>query len=140
MSASSANTAKFYYKPNSNLQIVTGDLVGDLVAINDFTIEGANIDVSTLGANAYREFIGGKYQASFTIEVFWNYNNHQYIMGALTGRTIGTFEMDFQNGQVTGSALVTSAAITAQIDDAVRSTLSFQVTGALTIAATTSGP
>lgn len=140
MSAGSANTAKFYYKPNSALAVVVGDLVGDLVAINDFTIEGANIDVSTLGANAYREFIGGKYQASFTIEVFWNHTNHQHIMGALTGRTIGTFEMDFQNGQVTGSALVTSAAITAQIDDAVRSTLSFQVTGALTIAATSSGP
>jgi len=140
MSAGSANTAKFYYKPNSSSAVVTADLIGDLVAINDVTIEGANIDVSTLGANAYREFIGGKYQASFTIEVFWNYSNHSGIMGALTARTIGTFEMDFQNGQVTGSALVTSAAITAQIDDAVRSTISFQVTGALTIAATTAGP
>ena len=140
MSAGSANTAKFYYKPNSSAAVVTGDLIGDLVAINDFTIEGANIDVSTLGANAYREFIGGKYQSSFTIEVFWNESNHSGIMAALTGRTIGSFEMDFQNGQVTGLALVTSAAISAQMDDAVRSTISFQVTGALTIASTTTGP
>jgi predicted secreted protein len=140
MSAGSANTAKFYYKAGSSSAVVTADLVGDLVAINDFTIEGATIDVSTLGANAYREFIGGKYQSSFTIEVFWNNTAHSAIMTALTGRTIGSFEMDFQNGQVTGLALVTSAAITAQIDDAVRSTISFQVTGALTIAATSSGP
>lgn len=140
MSAGSANTAKFYYQPNSSSAVVTGDLVGDLVAINDFTIEGATIDVSTLGANAYREFLGGKYQATFTIEVFWNHTAHTLIMGALTARTIGTFEMDFQNGQVTGSAMVTSAAISASIDDAVRSTLTFQCTGAITVAATVTGP
>jgi len=140
MAAGSANTAKFYYKPNSAATVVTADLVGDLVSIGDFTIEGANIDVSTLGANAYREFLGGKYQASFTIEVFWNYSAHGDIMTALTDRTIGSFEMDFGNGQVTGLALVTNAAISATIDDAVRSSISFQVTGALTIAATVSGP
>jgi predicted secreted protein len=140
MAAGSANTAKFYYKPNSAAAVVTADLVGDLVSIGDFTIEGANIDVSTLGANAYREFLGGKYQASFTIEVFWNHAAHGSIMTALTGRTIGSFEMDFGNGQVTGLALVTNAAISASIDDAVRSSISFQVTGALTITATVSGP
>jgi predicted secreted protein len=140
MAAGSANTAKFYYKPNSSSAIQAADLVGDLVGISDFTIEGATIDVSTLSANAYREFLGGKYQATFTIEVFWNNTAHANIMTALTARTIGTFEMDFQNGQVTGSAIVTSAAISAAIDDAVRSTLSFQCTGAITVAATVSGP
>ena len=140
MAAGSANTAKFYYKPNSSSAVAVGDLVGDLVGISDFTIEGATIDVSTLGANAYREFLGGKYQATFTIEVFWNYTAHTDIFTALTARTIGTFELDFQNGQVTGSAMVTSAAISASIDDAVRSTLSFQCTGAITVSATVSGP
>jgi predicted secreted protein len=140
MAAGSANTAKFYYKPATTSGVDAAALVGDLVAISDFTIEGATIDVSTLGANAYREFLGGKYQATFTVEVFWNYSDHASIMTALTARTIGTFEMDFQNGQVTGSALVTNAAISASIDDAVRSTISFQVTGALTIGATVAGP
>jgi predicted secreted protein len=96
--------------------------------------------VSTLGANAYREFLGGKYQSTFTVEVFWNYSAHNAIFTALTGRTIGTFEMDFQNGQVTGSAIVTSANISAAIDDAVRSSISFQVTGAVTVTATVAGP
>ena len=140
MSAGSANTAKFYYKPASSSSVAAGDLVGDLVAITDFTIEGATIDVSTLGANAYREFLGGKYQSTFTVEVFWNYSAHNAIFTALTGRTIGTFEMDFQNGQVTGSAIVTSANISAAIDDAVRSSISFQVTGAVTVTATVAGP
>ncbi|MEB3209550.1 MAG: phage tail tube protein [Synechococcus sp.] len=140
MAAGSANTAKFYYKPNSSTAVDAADLVGDLVAISDFTIEGATIDVSTLGANAYREFLGGKYQATFTVEVFWNQSAHAAIFTALTARTIGTFELDFQNGQVTGSAMVTSANITASIDDAVRSSISFQVTGAVTVAATTAGP
>lgn len=140
MAAGSANTAKFYYKPATTAGVDAAALVGDLVAINDFTIEGATIDVSTLGANAYREFLGGKYQATFTVEVFWNHTAHSGIFTALTARTIGSFEIDFQNGQVSGTAIVTSANITASIDDAVRSSISFQVTGAVTVAATTSGP
>lgn len=136
MAAGSANTAKFYWGATIN----AGALVGDLVGINDFTIDAAQIDVSTIGANAYREFIGGKYQATFTIEVFWNQTAHGSLMTDLLARTSKLFELDFQNGQVTGSAIPTSAAITATQDDAVRATLSFQVTGALTIAATSSGP
>ena len=96
--------------------------------------------MSTLGANAYREFLAGKYGATLTVEVFWNYSAHNAIFTALTGRTIGTFEMDFQNGQVTGSAIVTSANISAAIDDAVRSSISFQVTGVVTVTATVAGP
>ena len=128
MAAGSANTATFSWNTSN---------VGDLVSIGDFTIEGATIDVSTLGANAYREFLGGKYQATFTVEVFWNHSAHNAFMGDLTSRTSRAFVIDFQNGKVSGNAIPTSAAISASIDDAVRATIACQVTGAVTVAATT---
>lgn len=126
MAAQSGNTATFTWHSVA---------VGDLVSIGDVTIEGAQIDVSTLGANAYREFIGGKYQASFTVEVFWTKTAHDAFMGDLTSRTARTFAIDFGDGSVTGTAIPTSAAISASIDDAVRCSISCQVTGAVTIAA-----
>lgn len=139
MAAASGNLAKFYYRAAGGA-ITASDLVGDVAGISDVSISGAIIDVSTIGANAFREFIGGKYAMTFTIEVVWSFAAHTAIMSDLLDRTTGTFEIDFQNGQVTGTALVTNAQISAQQDDAVRSTLSFQTTGAVTIAATAAGP
>jgi predicted secreted protein len=139
MAAASGNLAKFYYRAAGGA-ITASDLVGDVAGISDVSISGAIIDVSTIGANAFREFIGGKYSMTFTIEVVWSFAAHTAIMADLLDRTTGTFEIDFQNGQVTGTALVTNAQISAQQDDAVRSTLSFQTTGAVTIAATAAGP
>jgi hypothetical protein len=126
MAAQSGNTATFTWNASA---------VGDLVSIGDVTIEGAQIDVSTLGANAYREFIGGKYQASFTVEVFWNKTAHDGFMGDLLARTSRAFVIDFGDGSVSGNAIPTSAAVSASIDDAVRCSIACQVTGAVTIAA-----
>jgi hypothetical protein len=126
MAAQSGNTATFTWNSVA---------VGDLVSIGDVTIEGAQIDVSTLGANAYREFLGGKYQASFTVEVFWNRTAHDSFMQDLLARTSRAFAIDFGDGSVTGNAIPTSAAVSASIDDAVRCSIACQVTGAVTIAA-----
>lgn len=126
MGAQTANTVTFTYNSTS---------VATVSAIGDVSISGATIDVSTLGANAYREFIGGKYQATFSVEVLWNYTDHGSICADLLSRTARTFVIDFGDGQVSGSAICTSASVSAAQDDAVRSTLQFQVAGALTIAA-----
>jgi hypothetical protein len=126
MGAQTANTVTFTYNAGS---------VATVAAIGDVSISGATIDVSTLGANAYREFIAGKYQATFSVEVLWNYTDHGSICADLLSRTAKSFAIDFGDGTVSGSAICTSASVSAAQDDAVRSTLQFQVVGALTIAA-----
>lgn len=126
MASQSANAGTFTWNAST---------VGNLVNIADFTIDGAQIDVSTLGANAYREFLGGKYQASFTLEVLWSHTDHSAVMNDLLGRTSRAFAIDFPDGNLSGNAIPTSAAVSGSMDDAVRSTMSFQVTGAVTIAA-----
>jgi predicted secreted protein len=126
MAAQSGNTATFTWNSVA---------VGDLVSIGDVTIEGAQIDVSTLGANAYREFLGGKYQASFQIELFYTHTAHSALTGDHLTRTSRAFVIDFGDGQVSGNAILTSVNLSAGIDDAVRISISAQVVGALTIAA-----
>ena len=125
MAAQSANTATFTWNSVA---------VGDVAAIGSVTVEGATIDVSTLGANAYREFIGGKYQATFEVELFYTHTAHTALTADSLTRTARTFSIDFGDGSVSGSAVLTSVSISASIDDAVRIAVSAQVVGALTFA------
>ncbi len=126
MAAQSGNTATFSWNAVA---------IGDVAAIGSVTIDGATIDVSTLGANAYREFLGGKYQASFQIELFYTHTAHSALTGDHLTRTSRAFVIDFGDGQVSGNAILTSVNLSAGIDDAVRISISAQVVGALTIAA-----
>jgi predicted secreted protein len=126
MAAQSGNTATFSWNAVA---------IGDVAAIGSVTIDGATIDVSTLGANAYREFLGGKYQASFQIELFYTHTGHSALTGDHLTRTSRAFVIDFGDGQVSGNAILTSVNLSAGIDDAVRISISAQVVGALTIAA-----
>jgi predicted secreted protein len=125
MAAQSGNTATFSWNAVA---------IGDVAAIGSVTIDGATIDVSTLGANAYREFLGGKYQASFQIELFYTHTGHSALTGDHLTRTSRAFVIDFGDGQVSGNAILTSVNLSAGIDDAVRISISAQVVGALTIA------
>ena len=125
MAAQSGNTATFSWNAVA---------IGDVAAIGSVTIDGATIDVSTLGANAYREFLGGKYQASFQIELFYTHTAHSALTGDHLTRTSRAFVIDFGDGQVSGNAILTSVNLSAGIDDAVRISISAQVVGALTIA------
>jgi len=124
MAAQSGNTATFSWNAVA---------IGDVAAIGSVTIDGATIDVSTLGANAYREFLGGKYQASFQIELFYTHTGHSALTGDHLTRTSRAFVIDFGDGQVSGNAILTSVGLSASIDDAVRISISAQVVGALTI-------
>ena len=126
MAAQSGNTATFSWNAVA---------IGDVAAIGLVTIDGATIDVSTLGSNAYREFLGGKYQASFQIELFYTHTGHSALTGDHLTRTSRAFVIDFGDGQVSGNAILTSVNLSAGIDDAVRISISAQVVGALTIAA-----
>jgi predicted secreted protein len=125
MAAQSGNTATFSWNAVA---------IGDVAAIGSVTIDGATIDVSTLGSNAYREFLGGKYQASFQIELFYTHTAHSALTGDHLTRTSRAFVIDFGDGQVSGNAILTSVNLSAGIDDAVRISISAQVVGALTIA------
>ncbi len=125
MAAQSGNTATFSWNAVA---------IGDVAAIGSVTIDGATIDVSTLGANAYREFLGGKYQASFQIELFYTHTGHSALTGDHLTRTSRAFVIDFGDGQVSGNAILTSVNLSAGIDDAVRISISAQVVGALAIA------
>ncbi len=125
MAAQSGNTATFSWNAVA---------IGDVAAIGSVTIDGATIDVSTLGANAYREFLGGKYQASFQIELFYTHTAHSALTGDHLTRTSRAFVIDFGDGQVSGNAILTSVNLSAGIDDAVRISISAQVVGALAIA------
>ena len=125
MAAQSGNTATFSWNAVA---------IGDVAAIGSVTIDGATIDVSTLGANAYREFLGGKYQASFQIELFYTHTGHSALTGDHLTRTSRAFVIDCGDGQVSGNAILTSVNLSAGIDDAVRISISAQVVGALTIA------
>jgi predicted secreted protein len=125
MAAQSGNTATFTWNAVA---------IGDVAAIGSVTIDGATIDVSTLGANAYREFLGGKYQASFQIELFYTHTAHSALTGDHLTRTSRAFVIDFGDGQVSGNAILTSVGLSASIDDAVRISISAQVVGALAIA------
>ena len=124
MAAQSGNTATFSWNAVA---------IGDVAAIGSVTIDGATIDVSTLGSNAYREFLGGKYQASFQIELFYTHTAHSALTGDHLTRTSRAFVIDFGDGQVSGNAILTSVGLSASIDDAVRISISAQVVGALTI-------
>ena len=109
--------------------------IGDVASISSVSIDGATIDVTTLSSNTYREFISGKYQASFSIELFYTHTAHSALTGDFLARNSRTFAIDFGDGNVSGTALLTNVSLSASIDDAARISISAQVVGALAIVA-----
>ena len=126
MAAQSGNIATFSWNAAA---------IGDVAAIGSVSIDGATIDVTTLSSNTYREFISGKYQASFQIELFYNHTAHTALTADHLTRTARAFVIDFGDGQVAGNAILTNVNLSAGIDDAARISISAQVAGALTITA-----
>jgi predicted secreted protein len=126
MPAVSANTATFTWNTAA---------LGQLESISDVTINGAEIDVSTMGANAYREFIGGKYDWSLTIGVLLNRTAHTTIMTDFLARTARTLSLDLVDGKIQGSGVVTALSASGQQDDAMRATITIRGVGAMTYAA-----
>lgn len=130
--AVSANTATFTW--NSSV-------VGGLVSIGDFTAERATIDVSTMGATTYRQFVPGKKNSTFTVTVYLDHSEHMAatkILADYAGGDVRTFSLDFADGKVSGSAFITSFGLSAEQDGASTCTISCQVTTDLTLAATSS--
>lgn len=127
--AVSANTATFSWNAS---------VVGGLVSIGDFTAERATIDVSTLGANTYREFVPGKKNSTFTVTVYLDHSEHMAatkILADYAGGDVRAFSLDFADGKVSGSAFITSFGLSAEQDGASTCTISCQVVTDLTFAA-----
>ena len=124
MAAQSGNLASFTWNAVA---------IGDLAAINSVTLDGATIDVTTISSLAYREFISGKYQATFQIELYYTHTAHSALTGDFLGRNARTFRIDFDNGQVEGTAILTNVSLSASVDEVSRISISAQVVGALTI-------
>lgn len=126
MAAQSGNIATFTWN---------AALVADVASISSVSIDGATVDVTTLSSNVYREFIAGKYQATWTIELFYTHTAHSALTADFLTRTPRTFAIDFQDGNVGGTAILTNVSLSAAVDDASRISVSAQVVGAITIVA-----
>jgi hypothetical protein len=58
---------------------------------------------------------------------------HSALTGDFLARNSRTFAIDFGDGNVSGTALLTNVSLSASIDDAARISISAQVVGALAI-------
>lgn len=130
--AVSANAATFSWSPTVN---GTATAVGNITAISDFSMSFGTIDVSVLG-DAVRTYLAGKKTGTFTVTVLLDYSAHSAIMTSHTSGAIGDFLIDFKDGRVAGSALITGLTFGGEQDSASTLTISAQVCGAVTISAT----
>jgi|DEB0MinimDraft_10_1074344.scaffolds.fasta_scaffold16461_5 predicted secreted protein len=126
MAAQSGNIATFTWN---------AVLVGDVAAIGSVTMDGAVIDVTELSTDTFRQFISGKYQMSFSIELFYNHTAHSSLTTDFLNRDARTFAIDFGDGNVSGTAILTNVAVSANVDDPARLSVSAQCTGAVAIVA-----
>lgn len=128
MAAQSGNLATFSWHNGTALTAI-----GQVAAINSVTLDGASIDVTELSADVYRKFIAGKYQLTFSLELFYTKTAHAALTTDFLGRTERAFQIDFDDGTVDGSAILTNCTLSAAIDDASRISITAQATGAVTI-------
>lgn len=126
MAAQSGNAAVFKWNLST---------IGELAAIGGVTLDGAVIDVSELSADANRQFIAGKYQCSWQVDLHYNHTAHQSLTADFLTRTSRAFEIDFTDGNISGTAILTNVGIVAGLDDSVRISVSGTCVGAVTITA-----
>lgn len=110
-----------------------GVAIGDVAAIGSVTLDGAIIDVTEISTDAFRQFISGKYQMNFSIELFYNHTAHSALTTDFLARNAAAFVIDFGDGQVSGTAILTNVSMSSAVDDASRLSVSAQCTGAVTI-------
>jgi predicted secreted protein len=131
--AVSANAAIFKW---ANTTGGSPTALGSVQSISDFSMNFATIDVSIMGSAVSRDYIAGKKTATFTISVLLDHSDHAVIMASHTGGTPGKFEIDFKDGKVGGNALITGLTFSGEQDSASAVTITGQVIGDVTIAAT----
>lgn len=131
--AVSANAAVFKWATTTD---GSPTALGSVQSISDFSMSFATIDVSVMGSAVSRDYIAGKKTATFTISVLLDHSDHSGIMGNHTSGVAGKFEIDFQDGKVSGNALITGLTFSGEQDAASTVTITGQVVGDVTIAAT----
>ena len=130
--AVSANAAVFKWSATT---AGTATALGSVQSISDFSMSFATIDVSVMGSAESRDFIAGKKTATFTISVLLDHSDHSVIMTNHTDGTPGKFEIDFQDGKVSGNALITGLTFSGEQDAVSSVTITGQVVGDVTITA-----
>jgi len=128
MAAQSGNLATFSWHNGTQLTAIA-----QVAAINSVTLDGASIDVTELSADVYRKFIAGKYQVTFSLELFYSDGAHAALTGDFLSRTARAFAIGFNDADFSGSAFLTNCTLSAAIDDAMRISITAQVVGAVTI-------
>lgn len=128
MAVQSGNTAVFKWHNGTALQTIA-----NVAAINSLTLDGAVIDVSELSTDAFRSFISGKYQATFSIELFYNETAHAQLTADFLARDARACQIDFGDGTFDADAILTNCTLSAGLDDVSRISISAQITGAITI-------
>lgn len=133
--AVSANAATFGWAASVS-QNPTYTPLGSVQSIGDFSMNFATIDVSVMGAATSRDYIAGKKSATFTITVLLDHSDHSVIMANHTSGVPGMFLIDFKDGRVAGSALITGLTFSGEQDSASSCTITGQVVGDVVITAT----
>jgi predicted secreted protein len=133
--AVSANAATFGWAAAIS-QTPTYVTLGSVQSIGDFSMNFATIDVSVMGTDVSRDYIAGKKSATFTITVLLDHSAHGLILGNHTSGVPGMFLIDFKDGRVAGTALITGLTFSAEQDSASSCTITGQVVGDVVISAT----
>jgi hypothetical protein len=109
-----------------------GSLVGSLTDASSAET-AAEIDVSAMGANGPRQFVQGLNTGTFTAAVLLTSASHSGIVGDALSGTERTFQFDFNDGKVSGSAVITSLSLSSALDQPVTLQISANRTTALTV-------
>jgi predicted secreted protein len=129
MAALSSNPTTFTW----NSQVVAN------VVSASWSASGAEIDVTAL-AGTVRSYLRGKLDWTIELRVHFNKTQHGSTPAAgvvnlaadFTDGTARTFTLNFQDGSVSSSGIITAFNIAAEMDQAVSANLTIRGTGALT--------
>jgi predicted secreted protein len=129
MPAISSNPTTFTWASNVAANVVSAS----------WSASGAEIDVTAL-AGTVRSYLRGKLDWTIDLRLHFNKTQHGSTPGAnvvnlaadFKDGTARTFTLNFQDGLVTSSGIITAFNISAEIDQAVSANLTIRGTGELT--------
>jgi len=128
--AASSNNAEFRYIASTT---------GTAVTVPGSTSMSANINIAVVdltamhATNRFRQYGGGKYQGTFTVEFILDHSEHVGLVNAYKAGTVGQAELDFgTGGTLAGNCIITGIDYGATMDGAATLTASGRFTGTIT--------
>lgn len=122
MAAVSANATTFSWNAAAVANVVSAS----------WSANGAEIDITAL-AGTTRTYLAGK--TDWTVDLRLHFNKTQHGAGLAADFVAGTartFILNFSDGSVTSSGIITAFNISSEIDQAVSANITIRGTGALT--------